>query len=44
MERMGVIICQTCETTIEHFEEEKVTTLYSKKCPHCQEQAAKLQK
>ncbi|MET3728894.1 DNA-directed RNA polymerase subunit RPC12/RpoP [Fictibacillus halophilus] len=35
---MGVIICQTCETTIEHFEEEKVTTLYSNKCPHCHEQ------
>ncbi|MGA4720412.1 MULTISPECIES: GapA-binding peptide SR1P [Fictibacillus] len=38
MGRMGVIICQTCETTIEHFEEEKVTTLYSNTCPHCHEQ------
>ncbi|MBM7659525.1 hypothetical protein JOC85_000292 [Bacillus mesophilus] len=26
---MGVIICQTCEKTIEHFDEEKVTTLYA---------------
>ncbi|WP_246944099.1 GapA-binding peptide SR1P [Bacillus pinisoli] len=31
---MGVIICQTCEKTIEHFEEEKVTTLYAK-CHTC---------
>jgi hypothetical protein len=26
---MGTIVCQSCERTIEHFEEEKVTTLYA---------------
>jgi hypothetical protein len=31
---MGVIICQSCEKTIEHFEEEKVTTLYAT-CNNC---------
>ncbi|MEK5443290.1 MULTISPECIES: GapA-binding peptide SR1P [Fredinandcohnia] len=31
---MGTIICQTCSETIEHFEYEKVTTLYST-CDHC---------
>jgi hypothetical protein len=25
---MGVIICQNCGSILEHFEEEKVTTLY----------------
>ncbi|WP_050181571.1 GapA-binding peptide SR1P [Domibacillus robiginosus] len=28
---MGTIICKSCQSTIEHFEEEKVTVLYS----HC---------
>ncbi|MCP3761859.1 GapA-binding peptide SR1P [Domibacillus sp. A3M-37] len=28
---MGTIVCKSCESTIEHFEEEKVTVLYS----HC---------
>ncbi|MDT2047497.1 GapA-binding peptide SR1P [Priestia aryabhattai] len=27
---MGTIVCQTCNCTIEHFEDEKVTRLYSK--------------
>ncbi|MCA1029905.1 GapA-binding peptide SR1P [Bacillus timonensis] len=27
---MGTIICQTCNTTLGHFEDEKVTTLYAK--------------
>ncbi|HET7580976.1 MAG TPA: GapA-binding peptide SR1P [Bacillales bacterium] len=31
---MGIIVCQTCEATIEHFDSEKVTTLYSR-CPDC---------
>ncbi|MDY7223176.1 GapA-binding peptide SR1P [Halalkalibacterium halodurans] len=31
---MGTIVCQTCNQTIEHFEVEKVTTLYAK-CPSC---------
>ncbi len=26
---MGIIVCQSCGKTIEHFEEEKVTTLYA---------------
>jgi hypothetical protein len=34
MRNMGIIVCQTCERTIEHFEEEKVTTLYAK-CNTC---------
>ncbi|WP_409305272.1 GapA-binding peptide SR1P [Peribacillus sp. SCS-155] len=27
---MGTIICQNCNSIIEHFEDEKVTKLYSK--------------
>jgi phosphoribosylformylglycinamidine (FGAM) synthase-like enzyme len=34
MRNMGIIVCQSCERTIEHFEEEKVTTLYAK-CNSC---------
>jgi hypothetical protein len=30
---MGTLVCQTCDSTIDHFEDEKVTVLYSK-C-HC---------
>jgi hypothetical protein len=29
---MGTIVCQTCDATIAHFEDEKVTTLYGKCC------------
>lgn len=29
---MGIIICQTCNSTIDHFEDEKVTKLYSSCC------------
>ncbi|MFS0637158.1 GapA-binding peptide SR1P [Mesobacillus foraminis] len=29
---MGTIVCQTCNSTIEHFESEKVSVLYSNKC------------
>ncbi|WP_433749341.1 GapA-binding peptide SR1P [Falsibacillus pallidus] len=32
---MGTIVCQNCNNTIDHFEDEKVTVLYSKKCCHC---------
>ncbi|MFD3447989.1 GapA-binding peptide SR1P [Microbacteriaceae bacterium 4G12] len=32
---MGTIVCQTCETTIGHFEDEKVTVLYGSCCSHC---------
>ncbi|EIT84945.1 hypothetical protein A374_12900 [Fictibacillus macauensis ZFHKF-1] len=32
---MGEIICQTCDCTIEHFEDEKVTKLYTDQCPNC---------
>lgn len=31
---MGTIICQDCQQVIDHYEEEKVTTLYST-CPSC---------
>ncbi|MDF0725345.1 GapA-binding peptide SR1P [Cytobacillus sp. S13-E01] len=31
---MGTIICQICNNTIDHFEDEKVTTLYAK-CEEC---------
>ncbi|MCH1623940.1 GapA-binding peptide SR1P [Ferdinandcohnia quinoae] len=31
---MGIIICQSCNSTIEVFENEKVSTLYSK-CEDC---------
>jgi hypothetical protein len=27
---MGTLVCQTCNSTIDHFEDEKVTVLYSK--------------
>ncbi|WP_249869913.1 GapA-binding peptide SR1P [Oceanobacillus saliphilus] len=33
---MGTIICQDCQHVIEHYEEEKVTTLYGT-CPTCNE-------
>ncbi|MFC0470579.1 GapA-binding peptide SR1P [Halalkalibacter kiskunsagensis] len=34
---MGIIICQSCNKTIDVFEGEKVTTLYAKGngCEHC---------
>ncbi|WP_080846693.1 GapA-binding peptide SR1P [Cytobacillus gottheilii] len=32
---MGTIVCQTCNSTIEHFEDEKVTVLYSKGSCQC---------
>jgi hypothetical protein len=31
---MGTIVCQDCESTITHFEDEKVTVLYGK-CQCC---------
>ncbi|SFA76380.1 MULTISPECIES: GapA-binding peptide SR1P [unclassified Bacillus (in: firmicutes)] len=32
---MGTIVCQACNSTIDHFEDEKVTVLYSKgQCCH----------
>lgn len=30
MRNMGTIICHACNSTIEHFENEKVSVLYSK--------------
>ncbi len=33
---MGTIVCQQCESTIDHFEDEKVTTLYAKCCDSCE--------
>lgn len=33
---MGTLICHTCQSTIAHFEDEKVTFLYSKcECKAC---------
>lgn len=33
---MGTIICQTCNSIIEHFDGEKVTVLYAKcGCKEC---------
>ncbi len=36
IEKMGTIVCQACNSTIDHFEDEKVTVLYSK-CNCCDE-------
>lgn len=33
--KMGTIVCQVCESTIEHFEDEKVTVLYGHCCQEC---------
>ncbi|MCU9612252.1 GapA-binding peptide SR1P [Caldibacillus lycopersici] len=33
---MGQIVCQSCNSTIEHFENEKVSILYGQ-CPHCKD-------
>ncbi len=32
---MGTIVCQECEGTIAHFEDEKATVLYGKCGSHC---------
>jgi hypothetical protein len=32
---MGTIVCQTCNETIAHFEDEKVTVLYGQCCTNC---------
>ncbi|AKN54944.1 hypothetical protein AB434_2539 [Heyndrickxia coagulans] len=32
--RMGIIVCQSCDATIDHVEEEKVSVLYST-CDQC---------
>ncbi|MGA9227033.1 MAG: GapA-binding peptide SR1P [Mesobacillus sp.] len=37
---MGTIVCQTCNSTIDHFEDEKVSVLYSKKCDCCDHEVA----
>jgi hypothetical protein len=34
IEQMGTIVCQACDSTIDHFEDEKVTVLYSR-CNCC---------
>lgn len=33
---MGIIVCQDCQTMIDYFEDEKVTTLYGT-CIDCNE-------
>ncbi|WP_081755879.1 GapA-binding peptide SR1P [Paucisalibacillus sp. EB02] len=37
---MGTIICQQCQETIEHFENNKVTVLYGT-CPTCKSNSNK---
>ncbi|MCQ6275114.1 GapA-binding peptide SR1P [Bacillus sp. V3B] len=32
---MGTIVCQECNATLDHFEDEKVTVLYSSNCNCC---------
>lgn len=34
--QMGTIVCQGCQCVIDHFEGEKVSTLYGI-CPACEE-------
>lgn len=33
--KMGTIVCQSCNTVIDHFEDEKVSILYSNCCECC---------
>ncbi|WP_409294515.1 GapA-binding peptide SR1P [Peribacillus sp. SCS-26] len=33
---MGTIVCQTCNSTIDHYDDDKVNVLYSAKCHCCQ--------
>ena len=41
---MGTIICHTCQSTIAHFEDEKVSFLYSKgQCEYCEDKKMKKQ-
>ncbi|WP_338450113.1 GapA-binding peptide SR1P [Niallia oryzisoli] len=40
---MGTIICQSCNNTIDHFENEKVSTLYGK-CTCCDDKQKKASK
>ncbi|WP_074033907.1 GapA-binding peptide SR1P [Bacillus massilinigeriensis] len=35
---MGTIVCQSCNATIDTFEDEKVSVLYSHKCNCCEEE------
>ncbi|MBM7095975.1 MULTISPECIES: GapA-binding peptide SR1P [Alteribacter] len=37
---MGVIVCQSCEKVIEHYENEKVSTLYGNCCEQCADEAS----
>ncbi|MDX8359933.1 GapA-binding peptide SR1P [Cytobacillus sp. Hm23] len=32
---MGTIVCQSCNSTIDHYEDEKVTILYGKSTECC---------
>jgi len=33
--KMGTIVCQSCNSVIDHFEDEKVSILYSNCCECC---------
>ncbi|MCE7791709.1 GapA-binding peptide SR1P [Salipaludibacillus sp. CUR1] len=37
---MGTIICQDCESVIDHFDCEKVSVLYGKCCESCTNEAS----
>ncbi|WP_096435590.1 GapA-binding peptide SR1P [Alteribacter populi] len=37
---MGVIVCQSCEKVIEHYDSEKVSTLYGNCCEHCTDEVS----
>jgi SR1 protein len=43
IEKMGTIVCQACDSTIDHFEDEKVTVLYSR-CNCCDDHQSKEEK
>jgi Zn finger protein HypA/HybF involved in hydrogenase expression len=40
---MGTIVCQKCDATISHFEDEKVTKLYAQ-CPGCHDKNKQVRK
>ncbi|WP_081415763.1 GapA-binding peptide SR1P [Peribacillus kribbensis] len=41
---MGTIVCQTCNSTIDHFDDEKVNVLYSTNCDCCSDEGVQEQR
>ncbi|RSL30421.1 GapA-binding peptide SR1P [Salibacterium salarium] len=33
---VGIIICQSCNRELDHFDGEKITTLYASSCKQCE--------